>query len=233
MQVVPNPGGALFGFGTSIFHPMKGPMITQTLRGIIGTEPLHWRGDRAQLGSFNPAFQSLLGGTRLLTPAEMADFQSFVQSLSYPPNPIENLDRSLPNPATGPSALRGAQLFNTTTFDAGVFTCNQCHVAIPGFGTGTGGVLIPAAALDESQDFKVPQLRGEYQKTGFNRLPGEQLSGYGFIHDGSTDTLLTFLHAPVFNFQNDNQRHDIVEFVLAFDTGTAPAVGLQVTVNSD
>jgi sugar lactone lactonase YvrE len=28
-------------------HPMKGPMTTQTLRGIKGTDPLHWRGDRA------------------------------------------------------------------------------------------------------------------------------------------------------------------------------------------
>ncbi|MDQ3746682.1 MAG: beta-propeller fold lactonase family protein, partial [Acidobacteriota bacterium] len=28
-------------------HPMKGPMMTQSLRGIIGNEPLHWRGDRA------------------------------------------------------------------------------------------------------------------------------------------------------------------------------------------
>lgn len=29
------------------FHPMKGPMTTQTLQDIIGKEPLHWRGDRA------------------------------------------------------------------------------------------------------------------------------------------------------------------------------------------
>jgi hypothetical protein len=87
--------------------------------------------------------------------------------------------------------------------------------------------------LQESQDFKVPQLRGEYQKTGFTRAAGEQLSGYGFIHDGSTDSLLNFLHAPVFTFQNDNQRRDIEQFVLAFDSGIAPAVGLQVTVNAD
>src|SRR5262249_3821514 len=51
-------------------HPMKGPMITQSLRGIIGTEPLHWRGDRAKLKDFNGAFMSLLGGTRQLTDEE-------------------------------------------------------------------------------------------------------------------------------------------------------------------
>src|SRR5207244_12844463 len=102
---------------------------------------------------------------------------------AYPPDPSETLDRTLPNPPTGPSATRGAQLFTPATFDGGIFTCNQCHTAIPGFGTGTSGFLIPAAALQESQDFKVPQLRGEYQKSGFNRAAGEHLSRFGFIHD--------------------------------------------------
>ncbi len=215
----------------SVFHPMKGPMTTQSLRGIISTEPLHWRGDRAGLANFNPAFQSLLGGPRQLTADELNAFTSFIRTLTYPPNPNENLDRTLPNPPTGPSAARGAQLFSSTPFDAGVLTCNQCHTALPGFGTGTNKVIIPAAALQESQDFKVPQLRGEYQKLGMVNAPGEQTSGFGFIHDGSTDSLFSFLHAPVFNFQNDNQRRDLEQFVLALDTGTAPAVGLEVTVN--
>jgi len=232
MQTVLNPLVGPFGFGPSVFHPMKGPMTTQSLRGIVGTEPLHWRGDRAQVASFNPAFMSLLGGPRQLAPDEMTDFRTFIQSLTYPPNPNQNLDRTLPNPATGPNAVRGAQLFTTAPLDAVTFTCNQCHTGIP-FGTGTSGVLIPGIALQETQDFKVPQLRGEYQKTGFTRAAGEQLTGYGFIHDGSTDSLLNFLHAPVFTFQNDNQRRDVEQFVLAFDSGIAPAVGLQVTVNAD
>src|SRR5581483_5463104 len=28
------------------WHPMKGPMTTQTLQDIVGHEPFHWRGDR-------------------------------------------------------------------------------------------------------------------------------------------------------------------------------------------
>jgi DNA-binding beta-propeller fold protein YncE len=28
------------------FHPMKGPMMTQSLRGLAGAGPMHWRGDR-------------------------------------------------------------------------------------------------------------------------------------------------------------------------------------------
>ncbi|MEK6281708.1 MAG: DUF4214 domain-containing protein [Acidobacteriota bacterium] len=232
MQVVIN-GLGLPGLPTqSVFHPMKGPMTTQSLRGIVGTEPLHWRGDRGTLADFNTAFQSLLGGPRQLTTDEMNAFTSFTKTMTYPPNPNQNLDRTLPNPATGPNATRGSQLFNTATFDAGVLTCNQCHTA-SGFGTGTNKLLIPGVLLQESQDFKVPQLRGQYQKTGFFRTSGEQLTGYGFLHDGSIDTLLTFLHAPVFTFQNDNQRRDVEQFVLSFDSGIAPAVGVQVTANAD
>ena len=34
------------GGGCQNWHPMKGPMTTQTLQDIIGKEPHHWRGDR-------------------------------------------------------------------------------------------------------------------------------------------------------------------------------------------
>ena len=60
--------------GSDTLHPMKGPMMTQSLRGIIGNEPFHWRGDRAALENFNGAFVSLLGG-RLLNAQEMASFK--------------------------------------------------------------------------------------------------------------------------------------------------------------
>jgi YVTN family beta-propeller protein len=217
----------------SVFHPMKGPMTTQSLRGIIGNEPLHWRGDRAGLSDFNPAFVSLLGGPRELSTDEMSAFTAFVRTLTYPPNPNQNLDRTFPNPATGPSAERGRALFNTGALDGGVLSCNACHTTILGFRSGTNNVIIPGLLLQESQDFKVPQLRGLYQKLGLRNEAGEQLSGFGFIHDGSVDTLFDFLRLPVFTFRNDNDRRDVEAFVLAFDSGLAPAVGLQVTVNGD
>jgi hypothetical protein len=37
----------------------------------------------------------------------------------------------------------------------------------------------------------------------------------------------------VFTFRNDSDRRDVEAFVLAFDSGLAPAVGLQVTINGD
>ena len=60
-------------------HPLKGPMVTQSLRGIADSGPLHWRGDRNGINSgatdpdpfdegqafmhFRAAFQGLLGST--------------------------------------------------------------------------------------------------------------------------------------------------------------------------
>jgi YVTN family beta-propeller protein len=227
------PPVPILGPVQSTFHPMKGPMTTQSLRGIIGNEPLHWRGDRTKIDDFNPAFMSLLGGTRQLTADEMAAFSAFLQTLTYPPNPNQNLDRSFPNQPTGPSAERGRQLFTNGLLDGGLVSCNACHSTFPGFLSGTSNLIIPSVLLQESQDFKVPQLRGAYQKFGMQNAAGEQLSGFGFIHDGSIDTLLDFLRVPVFTFRNDNDRLDVAAFVLAFDSGIAPAVGLQATVSGD
>lgn len=41
----------------AIFHPMKGPMLTQTLRGLKGQGTMHWRGDKGNLyKSYLPFF---------------------------------------------------------------------------------------------------------------------------------------------------------------------------------
>ncbi|MEQ1895151.1 MAG: hypothetical protein ABL998_21640, partial [Planctomycetota bacterium] len=58
-----NLGAGLLGSPDAFadFHPMKGPFVTQTLQGIVGNEPFHWRGDRLTLAEFNPFFESLLG----------------------------------------------------------------------------------------------------------------------------------------------------------------------------
>ncbi|HYM00333.1 MAG TPA: hypothetical protein VEZ90_15370, partial [Blastocatellia bacterium] len=216
-----------------LFHPMKGPMTTQSLRGIIGTEPLHWRGDMATFQDFNPAFMTLLGGPRQLTDAEMSDFTAFVQSLTYPPNPFENPDRTYPDPPSGPSAARGLDLFTNSRLDVGVFSCNACHLASPGFGSGTDKLLIAGTVIEQAQSLKVPQLRGEFEKVGMVNSPGEQLSGFGYEHDGNVDSLLDFLRNPLFVFTSDDQRNDVVAFLMAFDTGTAPSVGMQVTVRAD
>ncbi|MCW5767643.1 MAG: hypothetical protein KIT19_03090 [Phycisphaeraceae bacterium] len=43
------------------FHPMKGPMTTQTMQDIIGHEPHHWRGDRRGIEGFQRQLRWIAG----------------------------------------------------------------------------------------------------------------------------------------------------------------------------
>jgi YVTN family beta-propeller protein len=221
-------------------HPMKGPMMTQSLRGIISNEPFHWRGDRAGLENFNGAFVSLLGG-HLLSNEEMAEFKAFVQSLTYPPNPNHPQNRT-PNEFLG----GGFGFFNFNQLfgppgPSGTINCSQCHL-VTNFRVGSDNRITPKTDLQESQSVKVAPFRGLYQKIGMNKAggtPGGELTGFGFSHDGSFDNLFNFQKAPQFNFGQaggestaDGWRRNIEAMILQFDTGTAPAVGLMVTVNA-
>lgn len=99
----------------------------------------------------------------------------------------------------------------------------------------------------------MPHLRNAYQKVGmfgmiqasfFGRMDssdqGPQVRRFGFLHDGSTDTLFRFFHATVFSPSSqagfdggDPQRRDVEAFVLEFDSDLAPVVGQQVTLRAD
>ncbi|MFP2927917.1 hypothetical protein ACLESO_22505 [Pyxidicoccus sp. 3LG] len=136
------------------WHPMKGPMTTQTLQDIIGKEPLHWRGDRASLEEFNPAFESLQGDDAQLTPKEMGELRAFLATLTFPPNPFRELDNSLPKnlplpghyttgrfgaagqPLPNGDATHGLALFRPPRLLAqGLFACNTCHTFPSGMAT--------------------------------------------------------------------------------------------------
>ena len=215
--------GGLFG-GCEDWHPMKGPMATQTLIGIIGTEPFHWRGDRENLAAFNPAFESLLGDDEQLTGMEMARYEAFLATLMPPPNPFRDLDGSLPTSfANGGNAQVGKTAFMTGNLD--VVNCVDCHT-IP---TGTSGSIISADLLGESQSMKIPQLRNLYEKTGFDSGSSNNNRGFGFIHDGSVDTLFEFLNFGGFDFNDVQEQLDVEAFMMAFSTETHAGVGAQAT----
>jgi len=207
------------------FHPMKGPMTTQTLRGLGGIAPLHWRGDRVDLAAFNRAFPGVMGGA-LLAQADLNLFTEFMRSAAFPPNPNQNRDRTF-----SAAAADGKNFFETFSVVQGFpfpVTCATCH-SMP---TGTGNMVITAQILQAPQQMKVPHLRNLYRKTGMNTGVGQvSKAGFGFVHDGDIDTLTTFLNLPVFNPWTASRKPNLVTFLLAFDTGTAPAVGYQVTVN--
>ncbi|HET7224700.1 MAG TPA: hypothetical protein VFK69_03210 [Candidatus Eisenbacteria bacterium] len=219
----PNPNG-LHGF-----DPEKGPMITQTLRGISGTEPFHWRGDRADIFAFNPAFTTLMGRTDPLPDSQMTALADFVAALTLPPNPNQNLDRTFPDAAPGsPSAARGKTFFESTVFDSLGHKCVDCHSGP----AGTSRQIMSSAVVHTTQDFKVPQLRTTYTKMGYKDSTGVANEvGFGFGNDGtvhSLDELFTAdsLHRIVTSAAD---RADVEAYLLAFDTGTPPAVGFQVT----
>ena len=233
-----DPGGSLtlpppqpppFDIDIFPFHPMKGPMMTQTLRGIAGTGVLHWRGDRSDFQAFNGAFDLLLGGSELST-TDMNDYAAFANAIAYPPNPNQLLDRSLRNTPVGNNEAEGEAAYHANVGGSqlpGFLSCNTCHT-LP---TGTNGLLIANTAIQDSQQMKVAQLRNMYRKVGFRNQPGPQKSGFGFMHDGAVDTLETFLQLPPFQPWPVSEMDDIATFLMSLDTGTAPAVGYQFAVN--
>ena len=200
--------GQINGNGvTKNFHPMKGPMTVQTLRGLANSGAMHWRGDRSngQTGinatsetvSFNNfivAFQSLLGAAQQPTLTQMQQFTNFQLQVVEPPNPIRNLDNSLTA-----SQQRGKNFFNGTRPSDGLnlgllagltspiigqtsFSCNGCHVLNPSlgqFGTGTN-----ASFEGLQQIFKVPHLRNLYDKVGMFGMPA-----VSFFNNVSTENL--------------------------------------------
>ncbi|HYL35785.1 MAG TPA: hypothetical protein VEV17_07730 [Bryobacteraceae bacterium] len=262
------------------FNPLKGPMTTQSLRGMANHGPMHWRGDRtggndapsaqpdrgsfdqrAGFNKFNPAFQDLVGGSNPLAPADMQAFTDFVLQLTYPPNPIRNLDNSLTaDQQAGRDFFMGATTKGVASDT--VKTCNGCHVLDPN-GNSQFGVARPgffgtdgqSSFENESQLFKIPHLRNLYQKVGkFGMSPdsffpvdatptmGDQVRGFGFLHDGSVDTLFRFHGAAVFvqtsqnpggisvNAAGQKLRRQIEAFLLAFDSNLAPIVGQEITL---
>ncbi|MFP6596476.1 MAG: hypothetical protein VCC01_03385, partial [Candidatus Hydrogenedentota bacterium] len=96
------------------FHPMKGPMTTQTLQDIIGKEPHHWRGDKDGIEEFAGAFDGLQGDDNPLSVSKMQEFEDFLATISFPPNPLRPLDNTLPG---GPTADGGTnENLNMTGF---------------------------------------------------------------------------------------------------------------------
>jgi DNA-binding beta-propeller fold protein YncE len=205
-------------------HPMKGPMTTQSLRGL-DTPPFHWRGDRENLLAFNAAFATVMGGPQLGA-SDLNLLFDFLVATKYPPNPRQNLDRTLKTTPAAANEAAGLAAFQFMIPSAG--SCASCH-SLP---QGSNGLIIPASVLQEPQQMKIPHLRNLYRKVGKPSGTATGKSGFGFVHDGSLSNLAAFLAQPVFAIWPADTKDDLVEFLLAFDTGEAPTVGYQVTLDA-
>ena len=247
----PNPFGPV-GVGVP-FHPNKGPMTTQSLRGMDNHGPMHWRGDRTggnavppmdplderlAFIAFNAAFPGLIGNDAELSATTMEAFADFILEVTYPPNPVRALDNSLTA-----SAANGEDIwFNRPGTDI-ISTCNGCHVldVAQGF-FGTDG---KSTFENETQEFKIAHTRNMYQKVGMFGMPeiafggstgdfshkGDQVRGFGFLHDGSFDTIFRFHNATVFINMSQQDRRDIEQFQFQFPSNMAPIVGQQMTLD--
>ena len=295
-SVIHNPGpfaSALFNLITGepmppILHPMKGPMTTQSLRGMANHGPMHWRGDRtggndaataqpdggtfnerAAFTKFQGGFTELLGRNAFISDSDMQAFTDFIMQIIYPPNPHRPLNNVLT-----PTQEAGRQLFDRVNCgipqtdaclvagNCPVNACSNCHTinpqsnpqtARPGFFGTTGNSsfgFIP-------QLLKIPHLRNVYQKVGMFGNPsspvfltndtnhqGDQVRGFGILHDGAMDTVFRFVHGISFSElfvgpnngglpvppQGEDERRQLEAFVHAFPTNLAPSVGQQITL---
>ena len=155
----------------------------------------------------------------------MQAFTDFILTVTLPPNPIRALDNS----ATTDQST-GQTLFLNRQTDGGAITCTFCH-RLP---LGTDGL---STFEGETQEFKIAHLRNLYQKIGKFGVPGQgslgdQVRGFGVLHDGSISTVFDFVSSPVFQNLNTTEKRQLEQFLLAFDTGLEPAVGQQVSIDA-
>jgi hypothetical protein len=221
-------------------------MATQSMRGLKGHGPMHWRGDRtganrsgdetleeAAFKEFNEAFDAFAGLGGELDEADMQAFTDFAMRISYPPNPI----RQLGNQLVGIQA-RGEQQFLTgvVRVQTGVReVCVQCHTLDPAAGLfGTRGLMSDNSQPGE-RNFKIPHFRDQYQKVGmfgwgFNTPPetGPQIRGFSFNHNGATSS--NFIIADLGMSQDDLLA--LRAYLYAFPTESPPITGQQLTVSS-
>ena len=228
----------------------KGPLVTQTLRGIADTRPFHWRGERDELSDFNGAFAGLLGGPPLATTpgGEFDAFQAYVFSLQQPATPNQDRRRvladrqSFTTPDGQPhlaDPIRGQELFLDGTAVIGFGSCNTCHT-LP-LGTNHEVVLDePDLEIPRQNHFVVAALNAIWRKEppslhdvilADGTLEERPTIGSGIAASGLKDSLLDFVQIPLFDHTHQEDL-DITAFLMQLDSGLAPGVHLAWLLNA-
>ncbi len=217
---------------TRTLHPMKGPMTTQTLRGISNGAPHNRRGDKPALDDFNPIYDKLLGSTEI-SAAEMETLTGYLATLRTHPNPHLNLNATLPATLNGGNPTAGKSLFL-----AAANQCSTCH-AVPGDTQNHGGTVANNIDLNTvigaTQFIKNPSLATAHQRSGFSRQTGTiNSTGFGLLHDGSgSSSDLPLVHAlSSHEIDTPTEIADVAAFILCFSGGTAPTVGHSRTITT-
>lgn len=233
-----DPGGAMLTvMGTNAaahlttpiprdIHPMKGPLTTQTLRGMQSGAPFHWRGDRPTLQSFNPTFEKLMGGSQISV-ADINALAGYLQTLRHHPNPNRNLNNTLPITFAGGSPSAGKALFD----DHVKSHCVTCHAGPQG----SNNNLDDLRLTDSRDQVKTPPMRTVYQRIFLNRTAGTQnISGYGLGRDGtgSSSFLPTVHFYDLDMLETPAEFANVKSYILCFDTGTPQSSAVARTVTA-
>jgi YVTN family beta-propeller protein len=206
-------------------HPMKGPLATQTLRGMQAGAPFHWRGDRPTLQSFNSTFDKLMGGSEIPGP-DMDALVTYLLTLKHHPNPNRNLNNTLPSTFAGGNPSIGRTIFN----DHIKSHCVTCHTGA----AGSNNNLDDKRLTDSRDEVKTPPMRTVYQRIFLNRTSGAQsLSGYGLNRDGAMPAnFLPTVHFYDLDMLEGSDFVNVSAFVLCFETGTAQSAAFSRTVTA-
>ncbi|RYD46937.1 MAG: hypothetical protein EOP85_06440, partial [Verrucomicrobiaceae bacterium] len=205
-----------------VMHPMKGPMVTQSLRGIRDAGPLHWRGDKQTIQDFNPTFSNLQAGQQL-PPADIDGVAAYLNGIRNHPNPNRLPDNSLPISVNGGSPAQGKLRFEQLQ------VCSKCH----GGPRGTNHILDDFNSVLTRQPVKNSTLEHVYKKVFFTPDKPTTLSGYGFTHDGTGKDFPRGHEYDQDRFHlYPNAEADVMAYVLCTETGTSPSVGLTASTSS-
>ena len=204
-------------------HPMKGPMTTQTLRGLAPNQLLHWRGDRATLRHFNPTFRDLMGGA-LISDESRGDegLFGYVATSSDPDRTINN---SLPTTFNGANPMNGMFRFN-----AHINHCGVCHT-LP---TGSDNNVDDLRNFGGRQFMKTPPLQTLYQRALLDTRSGvTNVTGFGLSHDGTGSRhFMPTVHPYQLDELVGIGFAEVSAFLMCFDTGTAPIIGYSRTITA-
>jgi len=201
-------------------HPLKGPMVTLSLRGLRNHTELHWRGDREDFNAFNPTFEGLLGGEELPV-NDMQAFTDFINTVVYPPNPYRTRDNFFKDP----QADAGRTLFMNS--------CHACHML-----DHDGAMQLACVPDGDDVAFNlgglfaqiqlVPQLRQLHKKAR-----SDLYNGFGLLHDGREEReqndhpLETFLQQFFPGISQQPFNEQIIGFLTAWQSNVMPVVGWQ------
>ncbi len=208
------------------FKDHKGVTVTQDLRNLWGSAPYHWRGEQADIDSFNGAFEGLLKGS-LISQEEMDTLKSYFFSQNFPPNPLQQMNRSF-----SPRGLTGFDEYTSTV----TYRCDQCHHLPLGTDSSIteGFIGFPTGFTMETT-----HLVGIWSKESdiantddLNPSPSSELPlaptlGFGSAHEGAINNLLQFNRLFFPNKDNDS----LTQFIFEMDSGLAPVTSYSRPLN--